>query len=71
MGYINIWNRDRFPHISGLDRLGGEKSADGERYYEDHESELGREYEEIMNCITERYRIGGAEKIHGINNSSF
>jgi hypothetical protein len=61
---MDIANKDRFPHIYGLDKLGGEKSADGEKYYEEHEKELEKEFSEIMNCVTERFRFGDNKKIH-------
>ncbi len=34
---MDIANKDRFPHIYALKKLGGDKSASGEKYYEDHE----------------------------------
>ena len=33
---MDIANKDRFPHIYGLDKLGGERTALGEEYFEDH-----------------------------------
>jgi len=64
---ISIANNERFPHIYGLDKLGGEKSADGEKYYEEHEKELSKEYDEIMNVWIHRYKLGGNKEIHGID----
>jgi len=64
---ISIANNERFPHIYGLDKLGGEKSADGEKYYEEHEKELSKEYDEIMNVWMYRFKLGGNKEIHGIN----
>jgi len=61
---MDIANKDRFPHIYGLDKLGGGKSADGEKYYEEHEKELSKEYDEIMNVWMHRYKIGDNKKIH-------
>ena len=41
---MDIANKDRFPHIYGLDKLGGERTALGEEYFEDHEKELEKEF---------------------------
>lgn len=62
---VTIANKDRFPHIYALEKLGGEKSPSGEEYYENHEEELEKEFYEIMNNITERYKLGGHDVIHG------
>ena len=62
---MTIANKNRFPHIYALDFLGGEKSALGEAYYEDHEKELEKEFSEIMDCVTERFKLGGLNVIHG------
>lgn len=51
---MNISSKDRFPHIRQLKRLGGDKSADGEEYYEEHEKELSKEYKEIMDIVVAR-----------------
>ena len=64
---MDIANKDRFPHIYGLDKLGGERTALGEEYFEDNEKELEKEFYEIMNNITERYKLGGLNVIHGID----
>ena len=64
---MTIANKDRFPHIHALELSGGEKSAKGEKYYEEHEKELEKEFYEIMNNITERYKLGGLNVIHGID----
>jgi hypothetical protein len=61
---VTIANKDRFPHINALELSGGEKSASGEKYYEEHEKELEKEFSEIMNCVTERFRFGDNKKIH-------
>ena len=63
---MDISNKDRFPHIFGLDKLGGEKTADGEKYYEDHEKELEKEFSEIMLNVVIREKFGDNKKIHGI-----
>ena len=62
---MTIANKDRFPHIHALELSGGQKSAKGEEYYEEHEKELEKEFYEIMNNITERYKLGGLNVIHG------
>ena len=64
---MTIANKNRFPHIHALELSGGEKSAKGEKYYEEHEKELEKEFYEIMNNITERYKLGGINVIHGID----
>lgn len=63
---MDISNKDKFPHIFGLDKLGGEKTADGEKYYEDHEKELEKEFSEIMLNVVIREKFGDNKKIHGI-----
>lgn len=63
---MDISNKYRFPHIFGLDKLGGEKTADGEKYYEDHEKELEKEFSEIMLNVVIREKFGDNKKIHGI-----
>lgn len=63
---MDIANKDRFPHIFALDKLGGDKSALGEAYYEDHEKELEKEFSEIMLNVITRDNFGGSKKIHGI-----
>ena len=64
---MTIANKDRFPHIHALEVLGGEKSASGEEYYEIHEKELSKEYDEIMNVWMHRFKLGGLDVIHGGN----
>ena len=61
---MTIANKNRFPHIYVLDFLGGEKSALGEAYFEDHEKELEKEFTEIMATVLVRDKFGGNEKIH-------
>ena len=64
---MNISSKDRFPHIRQLNQLGGDKSADGEEYYEEHEKELSKEYKEIMDIVVAREMMGENKIIHGIN----
>ena len=61
---MDIANKNRFPHIYQLGKLGGDKSAEGEAYYEEHETELSKEYAEIMRTVIVRDNFGGNEKIH-------
>ena len=61
---MDIANKDRFPHIYGLKKLGGDKSASGEKYYEDHEKELEKEFTEIMRNVLDRDILGDNKKIH-------
>ena len=62
---MDIANKNRFPHIYQLGKLGGDKSAEGEAYYEEHETELSKEYAEIMRTVIVRDNFGGNEKISG------
>ena len=61
---LHIANKDRFPHIYALEKLGGDKSADGEKYYEEHEKELEMEFTEIMRNVLDRDNLGDNKKIH-------
>ena len=61
---MDIANKDRFPHIYALKKLGGDKSASGEKYYEDHEKELEKEFTEIMRNVLDRDILGDNKKIH-------
>ena len=45
-------------------KLGGDKSASGEKYYEDHEKELEKEFSEIMGNVLVRVNFGGNKEIH-------
>ena len=61
---LTIGNPNRFPHIYALEKLGGDKSADGEKYYEEHEKELEMEFTEIMRNVFDRDNLGDNKKIH-------
>jgi hypothetical protein len=61
---MDIANKNRFPHIYALEKLGGDKSASGEKYYEDHEKELEKEFTEIMRNVLDRDKFGGNKEIH-------
>lgn len=63
---MTIANKNRFPHIYALDFLGGEKSALGEAYFEDHEKEFEKEFIEFMATFLVRDKFGGNRLIHGI-----
>jgi hypothetical protein len=59
-----IGNPNRFPHIYALDKLGGDRSPEGEKYYEEHEEELEMEFTEIMRNVLDRDNLGDNKKIH-------
>jgi hypothetical protein len=61
---LSIGNPNRFPHIYALDKLGGDRSPDGEKYYEEHEKELEMEFTEIMKNVLDRDNLGDNKKIH-------
>ena len=61
---MNIASKDRFPHIYALDKLGGDKSPEGEKYYEEHEDELEMEFTEIMRNVLDRDNLGDNKRIH-------
>ena len=61
---LAIGNPNRFPHIYALDKLGGDRSPDGEKYYEEHEKELEMEFTEIMRNVLDRDNLGDNKKIH-------
>ena len=61
---MDIANKNRFPHIYQLGKLGGDKSAEGEQYHEEHSEELSKEYAEIMKTVVVRDNFGSNKKIH-------
>ena len=61
---LSIGNPNRFPYIFALDKLGGDRSPDGEKYYEEHEKELEMEFTEIMRNVLDRDNLGDNKKIH-------
>ena len=61
---MDIANKDRFPHIYALKKLGAVKSPDGEKYYEEHDKELSDEFSEIMRNVVDRDKFGNHKKIH-------
>lgn len=63
---MDIANKNRFPHIYQLGKLGGDRSAEGEKYHEEHSKELSKEYAEIMKTVVVREKFGGNRLIHGI-----
>ena len=70
---MTITNDKKFPHAFAIKRLGGRYSKEGEKYYEDHEEEVSKEYSEIIETMdTRSIQLGGSKKIHNfdaINNS--
>ena len=61
---MDIANKNRFPRIYQLEKLGGDKSPKGEKYYEEHEKELSDEFSEIMRNVVDRDKFGNHKKIH-------
>ena len=61
---LAIGNPNRFPHIFALDKLGCDRSPDGEKYYEEHEKELSDEFSEIMRNVVDRDKFGSHKEIH-------
>ena len=62
---MTITNDKKFPHCFAIKRLGGRYTAEGEKYYEDHEEEVSKEYSEIIEAMDIRARnLGGSIKIH-------
>lgn len=62
---MTITNDKKFPHCFAIKRLGGKDTAEGEKYYEEHEEELSKEYSEIMETlVTRAEHFGGSRKIH-------
>lgn len=61
---MDIANKNRFPHIYQLGKLGGDRSAEGEKFHEEHSEELSKEYAEIMKTVVVRDNFGGNKKIH-------
>ena len=64
---MTITNDKKFPHAFAIKRLGGRYTAEGEKYYEDHEEEVVKEYSEIIRTMDIRaLKLGGSNKIHKI-----
>jgi len=61
---MDVANKDRFPHIYALKKLGGDRSPEGEKYYEEHNRELQMEFSVIMENILDRNNLGDNKKIH-------
>ena len=62
---MTITNDKKFPHAFAIKRLGGRYTAEGEKYYEDHEEEVSKEYSEIIETMdTRSIKLGGSKKIH-------
>ena len=60
-------NKDRFPHLYELDKLGGVDSKMGVKYYNEHSDELQNEYSKIMHDVVVRNKFGDNKNIHGTN----
>lgn len=65
---MTITNDKKFPHAFAIKCLGGRYTAEGEKYYEDHEEELSKEYSAIIQTMDTRVLyLGGSSKIHKLN----
>lgn len=64
---MTITNDKKFPHVFTIKCLGGRYTAEGEKYYEDHEEEVSKEYSEIIETLdTRSIKLGGSNKIHKV-----
>jgi hypothetical protein len=62
---MKVLNKDRFPHIYTLKQLGGDRSPEGEKYWNEHENEVTMEFSEIMRNTVHRVAFfGDNKKIH-------
>ena len=66
---MNVANKERFPHVTKLGKLGGDRTPEGEKYSEKFAKELSTEYEIIMETILCRDKLGGTKPIHRISNA--
>lgn len=66
---MNVANKDRFPHVYKLKKLGGYNSPEGEKYHEEFEKDLSTEFAIIMETILQRDKLGGTKPIHRISNA--
>jgi hypothetical protein len=64
---MGVVTEDRFPHVEKLKSLGGVNTEEGDLYAKKYWEELENEYDAIMKLFQFRYKLGGNEKIHGIN----
>ena len=62
---MTVINGKKFPHAFAIKCLGGRFTAEGEKYYEEHEEEVSKEYSEIIKTMdTRSIKLGGSKKIH-------
>ena len=66
---MNVANKDRFPHVYKLKKLGGDRTPEGEKYSEKFAKELSTEFAIIMETILHRDKLGGTKPIHHISNA--
>ena len=67
---MDIANKDRFPHLYQLSKLGHfhpwERSEEYEKYLEEYNRELNNEYEIILWTSINRIKCGNNTTIHKI-----
>lgn len=64
---MTVINGKKFPHAFAIKCLGGRFTAEGEKYYEEHEEEVSKEYSEIIKTMDTRVRtFGNSSKIHKV-----
>lgn len=65
---MTIYNKNRFPHLYQLDKLGHfhpwERSEEYEKYLEENNRDLNDEYEIILLDSFDRGKHGGNKGIH-------
>lgn len=62
---LTIHTKNKFPHAFAIKSLGGRYTSGGEKYYEDHEEEVSKEYSEIIKSLDARVKhFGNSKKIH-------
>lgn len=64
---MGVVTEDRFPHVEKLKSLGGVNTEEGDLYAKKYCEELENEYDAIMKLFQFRYKLGGNEGIHKIN----
>jgi hypothetical protein len=67
---MTIFNQNRFPHMFQLYKMKGmdawDRTEEAEKYYDENQKELDKEYEEIMATEVRRDLNGGNKKMHMI-----
>lgn len=62
---MTVTNDKKFPHAFAIKCLGGRYTPEGEKYYEEHEVELSKEYSEIIGTMDIRVKtFGNSSEIH-------